>query len=153
MKLTQNQIESELSDIVPRGIRRDVARITQIYESTIYAMFNADDERKSAMFYFLQIQAALDEINGEVGEAHWLAMCRFRELSRPKTDSKLDASIETGNLAKEVSDVIIAHCNKKSLAIQLREICEVEAQLERTKKAVMDEMEKNEIKETYLKAV
>jgi hypothetical protein len=122
LALTQNQIESQLSDTVPHGKRRDVARLTGTYESILYAYFNADDPRKSPQFETLAIQAALDHLG--LGDEHWNAMCRLRDVSRPQ-------SVECGALDEEAVanhresfDVTAAVLNGKSLCDQLEEVDE-----------------------------
>lgn len=141
LTLTQNDIEKELSDAVPHGLRKAVARLTQTYESVVYAWLNADDERKSPAFQQLAIQAALDEIDPEIGEAYWQRFCALREASRPH-EFKAAANVdhELGSLSKEISDVVVAKCEGKPISVQLREIAEAERQLGKYKDAVLDQV-------------
>lgn len=146
IRFTQNEIEHPLSDAVPRGIRKEVARITGLYESVVYGYFNADDERKSPAFCLLLIQAALDHAAPEVGEAHWQHIVRFRELSKPVESQSLCVKAELSGSLKEDNDLITAHVNGKSLYDQLKECDESLNQKRRLRSAILEAIntEKNQ---------
>lgn len=154
LQFDQQEIESEFEEIVNRTDRAEIARITQIYPSVIYAMFSADDERKSFMFGLLQIQCALDDIDAERGEKFWQALGRFRELSKKRNPHfNPCVGVETGKLNKEVADVVSAHLAGRTFYEQLKEVDEAEAQLKLTKQAILcaiDE-EKKLLAEKYCK--
>ncbi len=84
LQFTQNEVERGLNDFLTDANKREIAKLTGLYEQVIYGMFNPDNERKSASFTFLQIQTALDEINPELGEKHWKMVCHFREMSKKR---------------------------------------------------------------------
>ncbi len=143
LQFDQTEVEKEFEKIVDRDDRADIAKISQIYPSVIYGMFNADDERKSFMFGVLQIACALDDIDCGRGEAFWMALSRFRELSKKrKPQDSPCVSSETGNLNKEVADVVSAHLEGKTFYDQLKEVDEVVLQAERTKHAIMCAIDK-----------
>lgn len=123
MRFAQSEIEGQLSDIVPRGVRRDLAAATGIYESVMYGYYNADDERKSPAFCLLLIQAALDEHHSDIGDLHWQTICSIREAGRGAIDSDgLDEEIAT--FVTEANDVPISRLKHKPLRDQLREVRE-----------------------------
>jgi hypothetical protein len=123
LALTQNEIESQISDTVPHGKRRDVARLTGTYESVMYAYFNADDARKSPQFETLAIQAALDELG--LGDEHWNVLCRLREVSKPqRVENGLCLNSTAVANHRESSDVVDAVMKGKSLYDQLAEVDE-----------------------------
>ena len=138
MKFTQSEIEKELANTVPNGIKRDIARETHIYESIVYAYFNPYDERKSPQFQTLQIQAALDELHPEVGEAHWQALERLREASKPASKSGLCLKTETAKLGMETADVSRVVLTEAPLYTQLLEATQARDQAERTVKAILE---------------
>jgi hypothetical protein len=146
MKFNQYDIETAISDTIPHGVRKQVAAITQIYPSMLYGMLNPDDERKSYQFGTLQIQSALDQIDINIGDRHWTQLEWFREMGKPLICQGKSVSVETGKLAKEVADVIHTYCTGKNLADQLKEIIEAERQIETTKKAVLEAIEKEQIR-------
>jgi hypothetical protein len=146
MKFNQFDIESAISDIIPHGLRKQIAATTQLYPSMLYGMLNADDERKSFQFGTLQIQSALDQIDINIGDRHWTQLEWFREMGKPLICQGKSVSVETGKLAKEVADVIHTYCTGKNLADQLKEIIEAERQIETTKKAVLEAIEKEQIR-------
>jgi hypothetical protein len=82
MKFTQEEIEGELSDVVSRGKRKDIAAGTGIYPSVVSGWFNPDDERKSPHFTVLFVQDYLDNTAPQVGDAVWAVMNRIREANR-----------------------------------------------------------------------
>ncbi len=136
---TQTEVERELSDAVPHGMRDGIARVTGIYPAIVCAWFNPNDERKSPQFTVLQMQAALDELCPADGDAHWNKLCAMREASRPHQSSRgLSIDHELGSLSKEITDVIVAKCEGRPAVDQLREIHEAEAQLMRYKSAVLE---------------
>ncbi len=138
---TQEEIEKELSDSVPHGMREGIARSTGLYPAVVAAWFNPHDERKSPQFTVLQIQAALDNLSPADGEEHWQKMCAMREASRPHTAASACIDHELGSLSKEITDVIVAKCDGKPVRDQLREIHEAERQLQRYKDAVLSQRE------------
>lgn len=87
---TQNEVERGLNDFLTDANKREIARVTGMYEQVVYGMFNPENERKSASFVFLQIQTALDGIDAGLGEKHWQMVSYFREMSkRRKPDGQL----------------------------------------------------------------
>lgn len=128
----QEQIEKELSDILPHGIREAIARGTGIYPKIVDAYFNPFDERKSPHFTVLHIQSVIDAVDPATGEAVWQRLNELREESRPhEVKRRLNVEHELGSLSKEFSDVIIAKCEGKPITVQLREIHEMRSQLNR----------------------
>lgn len=83
MRFTQFEIESAISDSIPRGLRKQVAAKTHIYESVLYGFLNEHDERKSPQYQTLTIQAALDELDAEAGEKHWRTLDGLRSMNKP----------------------------------------------------------------------
>lgn len=142
MEHTQFEIESELSDVVPHGIRKAIARDTGIYPSVIYGYFNPDDERKSPMFETLLILSALDNSNDpdacKAGEAMWQKLCILRQMSMPRRESDLCVNDEIANHQREATDVVVAHLHGKSLYRQLIEANEAEKAIKRTKEAILE---------------
>lgn len=138
LAFTQEEIEKELSDAVPHGMREGIARVTGLYPAVVAAWFNPSDERKSPMFTVLQIQAALDQLSPADGEDHWQRICVLREASRPHgvTKEPLCVDHEMGRLSKEIADIIVAKCEGKSPSEINREIDEAERQLERFRESV-----------------
>ena len=142
MEFTQEQIEKEIADEMPHGIREVIAKGTGIYPKIVDAYLNPHDERKSPHFTVLHIQAVLDRDAPEIGEAVWQKMCALREGSRHHRFETKPLSIdrELGNLSKEITDVIVAKCEGRPLSSQLREIAEAERQIEKYKSAVLDQV-------------
>jgi hypothetical protein len=143
MKLTQIQVETQLSDNLPHGMREDIARETGKYPSVVSGWFNPDDERKSPYFTVLLIQAAIDNLDPDIGDIIWNVMTSMREASRParrKPQKHFNADEEMGRMSKEVSDVIHARCSGLPIAEQFREIKEAREQIDRYESAVKDEL-------------
>ena len=146
MKFSQIEIESELSDAVPNGIKNDIARVTGTYPAIMMAWFNRDDERKSPQFQTLQIQAALDGLNPQIGEAHWQALTRLREASKPIANHGLCIHIETAKTQKETTDLTCAVLTDAPLYDQLKEALEGRQQYDRLVTAILEAI--NQEKET-----
>lgn len=138
IEFTQVEIEQELSDTIPHGMRKAIARITGIYPAIVSAYFSPDNERKSPMYETLAIQAALDQENPEVGEAHWKKFCALREASLPARFERFCLATEFGKGVKEDADVAIAAIENKPLYEQLTEVLEAIAQKERQKQAIVE---------------
>ena len=141
MHFTQAETETRLANTVPNGIKRDVARHTGLYEAIVYAWFNPHDERKSPMFKTLQIQAALDEINPEAGEAHWQEMKHMREANR-SVESELCVKAEAARFMQEAADVANKTITDAPLLDQLSEALEARDQAERHVQAVLGAINK-----------
>lgn len=139
---TQIEIEQELSDVVPHGMRKTIAQITGIYPAIVSAYFSPDNERKSPQYETLSIQAALDQENPEVGEAHWQKMCALREASLPARFEPLCLITESVRGIKEDSDVAMAAMEGKPLYDQLTEVLEAITQKERQKVAILEAIHK-----------
>lgn len=90
MHLTQDKIEGEIGDLIPRHLRKAVAAATGIYPSVVYAYFNGDDERQSPAYKTLRIQDALDTLDAATGERVWQKICAFREESKPHERTAFD---------------------------------------------------------------
>jgi hypothetical protein len=142
MRFSQTDIEGELADTVPNGIKRDVASRTGIYESIVYAYFNKFDERKSPQFKTLQIQWALDELNPEVGERHWQAMVRLREANKPATTLGLCVKLETAKTVTETADLVSKVIRDEPLYDQLKEAIEARDQIEKNITAILEAINK-----------
>jgi len=128
-RYSQNEIESQLSDAVPtRGLRREIARRTGIYESVIYGYFNADDPRKSPQFETLFIQAELDGADPAIGESHWQTMCAIREANKGGISEIANLDSEMAKLTSEATDIPVAHLTGESLRKKLQEVRESIAQ-------------------------
>lgn len=84
MQYTQEEVERELSDAVPFGLRKVIAAGTGIYAKIVEAFFNPNDERKSPHFTVLHIQAVLDKRDPAAGEALWQKMNALRQGSMPR---------------------------------------------------------------------
>lgn len=138
MRFTQSEIECELANAVPNGIKRDIARKTGIYESIVYAYFNQHDERKSPQYQTLQIQNALDELHPEAGDAHWQALERLREAGKPSSHLGLCIKTETAKTIKETSDLAHQVLTDAPLYDQLKEALEARDQAEINVKAILD---------------
>lgn len=140
LQFTQKEIESELKDILKHGDVRRISLKTGIGETYLDGQFNPNDERKSPAFLFLQIQCALDEIDPERGDEFWESVGRFREMSKNRCPiDSLCASAETGKLNKEVAEYISARIEGKPFDKQFSELLDIEAQIAKTKKAMLDE--------------
>ncbi len=151
LQYTQNEVEKELSDYLRHSDRREISRITGIYESVVKGMMNPDDERKSAAFVYLQIQCALDEIDSERGEQFFRTVAKFRELSKQRNPQSNCLAHDTGKLSKEVSDCVFAHLQGKPFTEQLTEAIEAKMQIERLIDTLSCHIaqERQEIKSTY----
>jgi hypothetical protein len=138
LQLTQNDIEKTLADVLPNGKRKEIARLTHTYESVLYGYLNPDDERKSPAFQQLAIQAAIDEIDPEMGERYFQAFCALRATSLPvRFKTHLCPTRELGNLSKEFTDVVVAKCEGKPEPEQRREISELRRQLDQYEEALI----------------
>jgi hypothetical protein len=84
--LTQIEIEEQLSEAIPHGIRSEIAGLAHIYPSVFYGWLNPDDERKSPWYTVLAVQAEMDENFPDAGEKAWRAMNRLREVGRSGID-------------------------------------------------------------------
>jgi tellurite resistance protein len=82
-RLTQIQIEGEISDAFPQGKRSEIAGNAHIYPSVMLGWLNPDDERKSPWYQVLAVQAELDEAYPKIGDKVWAAIDRLREAGRP----------------------------------------------------------------------
>lgn len=140
MKFTQYDIEGELSDAVPNGIKNDIARVTGIYPSVVTGWFNRDDERKSPQYQMLQIQAALDNLYPEIGEAHWNTLERLREANKPARREGLCVHSETAKSCKEHSEFTSAVLSDAPLYDQLKEALENRDQAERAVRALLEKI-------------
>ncbi len=131
MRFTQNEIERELSDMIPQGRRREIAREARLGESIVYGYLNPDDERKSPAYLLLSMQAAMDEIDPAMGDAHWNKLTALRAASKPMALSRSPRQIDdvTAELQKESADVFIAHWKHLPITAQLAEISELRAKL------------------------
>jgi hypothetical protein len=142
IKFSQQDAESQISDIIPRGLRRDIARLTGVYESVIYGMLNADDERKSYQYGTLQIQAALDELDPEVGDRHWQKMCKMREVSKgAKTELSLD--LHSAKLSTEVAELFASRFKNEALYSQLSEAMDVQRVINDLVNGIIEEINKD----------
>ena len=137
MKLTQNEVESALGDIVPRGVRRDIARETGTYDSVVYAQYNPDDERKSPAYQTLRDIAVMDRLHPEIGQLFVETFLSLRETSRPAQSKVLDPNKKIGDVASEVADIVNAHCQGKPYETVLAEIIQAELALRKYKQAVI----------------
>ena len=137
MKFTQSETEMQLNDAVPNGLKREISRRTGIYESIVYAYFNPHDERKSPQFQTLHIQAALDELNPEVGDAHWQAMERIREANKPASRTGKCIKAETGKLGKETSEFTEKVLTDAPFYDQLTEALQARDQIEECIKSIL----------------
>jgi len=138
LQLTQNDIEKTLADVLPNGKRKEIARLTHTYESVLYGYLNPDDERKSPAFQQLAIQAAIDEIDPEMGERYFQAFCALRAASLPiRFKTHLSPTHELGHLSKAYSDVVVARCEGKSKTEQCHEISELRRQLDQYEEALI----------------
>lgn len=135
---TQIEIEQKLSEIVPYGYREEVARITGIYPKIVAAYFSPDNERKSPAFCFLLIQAALDEIDAEVGEAHWQAVARFREMSRPQKSEHLSIADEYTHVIESEAAEMVDYVKHASLYDQLADCDATLAAENRHRKSILE---------------
>lgn len=130
MRFTQTQIEKDISDVIPHGVREAIAAGTGIYPKIVDAYFNPNDERKSPHFTVLHVQHVLDTKHILVGERVWQVMNSLRQASKPKQGSaNLSPDNEMGKLSKEISDVIVAKCEGKPISYQLQQIEEARNQL------------------------
>lgn len=140
LEFSQEEVESELSGLLKHGRRKDVAVICGLHESTIKRQFNSDDETPSAAYRLLQIGCALDELDEKEGEAFWCAVMRFRELSKKRKPFKnICLSLETGKLNSEVADFVHAKLANASFDVQMKELLEAQAQLEKVKETLISE--------------
>jgi hypothetical protein len=135
---SQYEIESELSDAVPNGIKTEIARKTGIYPAIVDAYFNRDNERKSPQFQTLQMQAAMDELHPEIGERHWRTLERLREAGKPAKKGGLCVKTETGRAAKENSELTACVLTDAPLYDQLREAMEARDAQERCIQAILE---------------
>jgi len=141
LEFTQEEIEKELSDKLPHGKRREVAKVSGLGESYLKRQFNPDDETASSAFRTLQVVCALDEIDANLGEAFWQSLAKFRELSqkRKSTENVHCLNAETGKLGKEISDFVSAKLTEQSYEIQMTELLEAEEQLRIVKNRLIQE--------------
>lgn len=137
IKFTQNEVESELRDCFPNGLLRAVSIQSGIGETYLGRGLNPNDEHESFTYQFLRVQCALDAKNPEMGEKHWQAVERFRELSRQDSTDALCVHTETARAIKEDADVAIAHAMDKPLETQLIELDEPIHQKEIQRKAII----------------
>lgn len=137
LAFTQYQIENELSDAMPHGMREEIARGTGIYPKVVDAWFNPHDERKSPFFTVLHMMAVLDEASPGDGNAIWNLLNSMREASRPHVDdAELCVDHEMGRLSKEFSDIFVAKCEGKPVDAIQREIDEARRQLDTFEAAI-----------------
>lgn len=141
LEFTQEEVERELSDKMPHGTRREIARVSGLGESYIKRQYNPDDETASCAFRILQVACAFDEIDRDGGEAFWQTLVKFRELSQKRELSGPMGSLnaETGKLGKEIADFFAAKITDEPYDIQMRELLEAEAQLRRVKSQLIRE--------------
>lgn len=141
LEFTQEEVERELADRLPHGMRREIARVSGLGESYIKRQYNPDDETASCAFRLLQIACAFDEIDADAAEAFWQTLVRFRELSKPHVfESKARSlNVETGRLGKEIADFFSAKITDQPYDTQMRELLEAEAQLRKVKSQLIRE--------------
>lgn len=140
ISFTQNEIEQEISDAVPQGRRKDVARLTGIYPSIIYDYFNPEQPRKSPMFETLLIAAALDELDPEVGERFWETLCRLREMSRPHDFESVPLEEAEANNCQQSQDVTLKALKRSPYYEQLTEVLQQEAAVAEHKKSLLEKI-------------
>lgn len=140
LDFTQEQIERELADLLPHGMREGIAKGTGIYAKIVDAFFNPHDERKSPHFSVLHIQAVVDALDPETGDALWAKLTELREASmaRPVKAARLDTDHELGCLSKEFADIVVAKCDGQPINVLLREIADAQRQLQKYKESVFD---------------
>lgn len=141
LEFTQEEVERELADRLPHGMRREIAKVSGLGESYIKRQYNPDDETASCAFRLLQVACAFDEIDVDGGEAFWQTLVRFRELSQPHVfESKMvSLNVETGKLGKEIADFFSAKITDQPYDTQMRELLEAEAQLRKVKSQLIRE--------------
>lgn len=141
LEFTQEEVERELADRLPHGMRREIAKVSGLGESYIKRQYNPDDETASCAFRLLQVVCAFDEIDVDGGEAFWQTLVRFRELSQPHVfESKMvSLNVETGKLGKEIADFFSAKITDQPYDTQMRELLEAEAQLRKVKSQLIRE--------------
>ncbi len=132
MKFRQDMIENDIGELVPRGLRKEVAARTAIYKTIVYGYFNGDDPRKSPWFETILVMDALFACDPQAADAVWRKINEYVDASRPRTNAPatLDVDRELGNLSKEFSDIIVAKCENQPLTEIVREIDEAQRQLE-----------------------
>lgn len=64
LEFTQEEVERELADRLPHGMRREIAKVSGLGESYIKRQYNPDDETASCAFRLLQVVCAFDEREG-----------------------------------------------------------------------------------------
>jgi hypothetical protein len=153
LEFTQNEVEKDLSDYYRHSDRREISKITGIYESVVKGMINPDGERKSAAFTFLQMQCALDEIDSERGDQHLQKVLQFRELSKKRKPGALCLETQAGNVATEFAQFTVAVFADKPLETQLSEIDDVIREAERFKQGLIDRLAKDSTKQEVFDSV
>jgi len=137
MKYTREEIDGDIGDLVPRGLRKDLAASTGVYPSVMYGYFNGDDERKSPWSTTLFLFEKLRQLDDAVGNAVYERFCAFYEAGRPhEFKSAMCVDREMGRLSKEITDIIVAKCDGKPLEVITREIGEARRQLDTFEQAV-----------------
>jgi len=143
MDYTQEQIEKKLSDVVPHGMREEIAKGTGIYPKIVDGYFNPQDERKSPHFTVLHIQSVLDNRSPDVGEAVWQTLCALREAGKPM-------ELRTGrDIAETLTDKITNDASTTTLLIDaikdgrvdVREAAKIQVAIRRERDN-LDELEK-----------
>lgn len=140
LRFTQEEIEQEISDRLPHGMRREIARISGLGESYLKRQLNPHDEQPSCFFKALQIVCAADQLDPAMGEDLWAAIEHFRELSkRPRRGVKSgEVARDTGVLQKEVAELVMAELEGKSPREKMKELLDVENKLMELKYAIID---------------
>lgn len=136
LQFTQEEISRAIRDIVKHGDIREIAIISGIGEKYLYGQFNPDDDRKSYIYGYLQIQAALDRVNAERGEELFLAVRRFRDLSQLRKNLDLSARTETEKFLKEQDEFLMSRINGLNYAEQIKELDDVISQAKHLKMAL-----------------
>ena len=140
LQFTQEEVERELADAMPHTVKTNVARVSHLPESTIKRQFNPDDEAASCAFRTLQVGCALDEIDETLGDRFWLAIFKFRELSKKRKPGKTsNLNLETGKLNKEMAEFISSKLEGKPFQTQMKELLEAQAQLDVVKEELIKE--------------
>lgn len=137
LQFSQAEIEGQLEDCFPYGTLREISIRTGIGETYLSQWLNQNDDRKSPTFQFLQIQCALDDFDVELGESHWQAVARFRDISKPDAGAPLCLRDEAAANDKESNDVTQKVLTDASLYEQLSEVDEQIRQAVRHKTALI----------------
>jgi hypothetical protein len=127
MESAPSQYETErlLSDALSHGDKTRLANILEVSLSEISQQCNPEELRKSYFYQFKRFLWGLCGVNSKAADVLMSDLNSSHELWTQSDRIKVDLSHLTGNVAQEVTELICARLEGKSVHIQRKEALDV----------------------------